>query len=531
LQVAYDKAYDEGRFNDIQEANYIRAIEREPVAALWKMIADPPGNSYFLAKFTRVEERLDGLKRPLVGDGSDKLIYRESDDDLSGLRVAVRRLPRGEGDGGIETAAIIPFRWVKGTGVVPLDPPDNLRVLMRLKKSGEHAMVGMSFSLTSAADGTMELRPEIYTSPKFGADRFGAAASTVVSPRGCMDCHGLGYVTAGGNYRSPRTVGDAQFVTSVGKMPGVGGFLEDARKNGASEPEIQELKALIVRPDVNVMTWPRLQIAVLKLWNAIYYANQAYLDDADGRFVEYNETYGSAWLDAGDLDKALAHFDKAISRNPEIAIIYLKRGWVHLRKKHFQDALRDLDQSIRLDRKLAFAFAVRSAVYSKLGDYERAKQEAEQAVRLGPKMAATYFARAEAASLLKEFRTALEDTDQAIFFEPTHYGAHNLKAWILATARASELRNGALAVREATQACELSGWKTPEVLDTLAAAYAEAGNFADAIKWQEKALADENLPKNVGEAQVQAARDRLGLYRRNLPFHDAPSAQAVRTAR
>ena len=69
LQVAYDKAFEESRYNDVQEANHIRAIQREPVAALWKMLADPPGNNYFLPMFTPVEERLDGLKRPWSAAG------------------------------------------------------------------------------------------------------------------------------------------------------------------------------------------------------------------------------------------------------------------------------------------------------------------------------------------------------------------------------------------------------------------------------------------------------------------------------
>ncbi len=59
LQAAYDKAYEEGRYIDAQEANYIRAIEREPVAALWKMLSRPAGNHYYLPKFTPVEERTE----------------------------------------------------------------------------------------------------------------------------------------------------------------------------------------------------------------------------------------------------------------------------------------------------------------------------------------------------------------------------------------------------------------------------------------------------------------------------------------
>ena len=89
LQIAYDRAYEEGRYVDAQEANFIRAIEREPVAALWKMLSAPAANTYYLPKFTPVEERLNGLKQPLVGAGSNRALYVKSDDDLAGLRIAV----------------------------------------------------------------------------------------------------------------------------------------------------------------------------------------------------------------------------------------------------------------------------------------------------------------------------------------------------------------------------------------------------------------------------------------------------------
>ena len=148
------------------------------------------------------------------------MIYVKSDDDLAGLRIAIRRPPQEPGDGGLETAAIIPFRWVKESGVVPLDPPDNLRVLIQLKKEGDHAMLGMSFSLTTAADGTWDLKPEIYTSPKFGEDRFKAASSTVVSPRGCMDCHALGFNIKASKFVGPARGGDTDFTRPSRRCPG-----------------------------------------------------------------------------------------------------------------------------------------------------------------------------------------------------------------------------------------------------------------------------------------------------------------------
>ena len=524
LQVAYDRAFEEGRFIDAQEANYIRAIEREPVAALWKILNSPDGNSYYLPKFTPVEERLDGLKRPLVGKESDKLIYVKSDDDLAGLRIAIRRPPQEPGDGGLETAAIIPFRWVKGSGVVPLDPPDNLRVLIQLKKEGDHAMLGMSFSLTTAADGTWDLRPEIYTSPKFGEDRFKAASSTVVSPRGCMDCHALGFNIKASKFVGPARGGEVDFIAAMKEMPGFRGFLDDARKQGASAPDLEQAESIVVRPDVQILTRRSLRIAVAKLWNAIYYAKQPYLDDADGRFVEYHDRYGSAWLEAGDLDKALEHLNKAVGRGPEVAALYLKRGWIFERQQRLDDAIRDLDQAIRLDPKHAFAYVTRSAVHAKAGRYNLARRDADLAIRLGPKMASAVFARAELEALAGNYQQALADTDSAVRLQPQFAAAHNLRARLLATTPVAEVRNGTEAVRAATLACELSGWKTPEFLDTLAAAYAESANFTEAVRWQETAVAERGLAQAVKEDATRTARDRLELYRKNLPFRDTPRA-------
>ena len=213
-------------------------------------------------------------------------------------------------------------------------------------------MLGMSFSLTTAADGSWDLRPEIYTSPKFGEDRFHWASSTAVSPRGCMDCHALGFNTKANKFVGPASNDDVEFAAVLRRMPGADGFLADARKRGASEEEIARAESIVARPDLNVLTTRNLRIAVVKLWNAIYYANQPYLDDADGRFVEYHDRYGSAWLEAGDLDKALDHFNKAVGRRPDGGPLYLKRGRANLRKHRFEDALRDLDQAIRLQPRL-----------------------------------------------------------------------------------------------------------------------------------------------------------------------------------
>jgi hypothetical protein len=80
----------------------------------------------------------------------------------------------------------------------------------------------------------------------------------------------------------------------------------------------------------------------------------------------------------------------------------------------------------------------------------------------------------------------------------------------------AKYRDGMAAVDDATRACELDGWKDPDLVDTLAASHAEIGAFARAIEVQEKALA---LVKD--EARAGSYRERLALYKAGKPFRVA----------
>ena len=112
----------------------------------------------------------------------------------------------------------------------------------------------------------------------------------------------------------------------------------------------------------------------------------------------------------------------------------------------------------------------------------------------------------------------MTDWNAALEIDPKNPTTLNALAWLLATIPDDSLRNGARAIELATQACQLTEEKNGSLLDTLAAAYAEAGKFDEAAKWQQKAV--DLLSDHPDKVEVQA---RLELYRQGKPYREDPS--------
>jgi tetratricopeptide (TPR) repeat protein len=195
-----------------------------------------------------------------------------------------------------------------------------------------------------------------------------------------------------------------------------------------------------------------------------------------------------------------------------------RRGWVPMCEVvPLADGVEFFTGRIRAEPRNASHYLRRGAVWVEHGEYEKAANDCSQAIRLDPANAAAYYSRAVARHLGKLYERALSDYAAAILLAPDNVSAHAGRAWLRATCPDARYRDGAAAVRDALQACELSGWTDPHCLDNLAAAYAENGQFDYALKWQEKALELPGLPG----ANRDNAEERVKLYRARKPYRTA----------
>ena len=183
-----------------------------------------------------------------------------------------------------------------------------------------------------------------------------------------------------------------------------------------------------------------------------------------------------------------------------------------MKKGEFDKAIEDCTEAIQIDPQNASAYNNRASAWNKKGEFDKAINDCTEAIRIDPEKAYAYKNRGNAWAKKGEFDKAIKDYNEAIRIDPKFAVAYDRLAWLFATATDSQLRNGNEAVKNAKLACELTDWKDGNQIGTLAAAYAEAQDFDNAIKWLEKAFEID------GESETRFKM--LELFHENKPYRD-----------
>jgi tetratricopeptide (TPR) repeat protein len=194
---------------------------------------------------------------------------------------------------------------------------------------------------------------------------------------------------------------------------------------------------------------------------------------------------GQNQLEKGDLEAAQRSLDTVIKTDPTFYPAYYVRARVFLNRRKFQEAVQDCNEALRKDSTFAEAALLRAQANYRLGRYSESLKEIDHVISIRPR------------------RDALAR-------------AYSDRAWLRLTCRDQSYRNGKQALKDATAACKLIDWKDEDMIDTLATAYAEVGDFDSAVRYEEKALAIRGV-KASDSKRLQA---HLDSFQQHRPLHD-----------
>jgi tetratricopeptide (TPR) repeat protein len=229
------------------------------------------------------------------------------------------------------------------------------------------------------------------------------------------------------------------------------------------------------------------------------------------------------WQQAGMYRNLETLWQKTLARNPDCSMAHNDLGSLLYDQGHIEEAMEHYRKAIQSDPNncealinLGIAFAARRQFNEAIENYRRA-------IEIQPNDCDTLNNLGATLATEGRFDEAIENFRKAIQILPNHCGALNNLALVLAASPKAEFRNGAEAVRLAKRACELTHYGKPVYLGTLAAAYAEAGRFPEAVATAEKA---EQLANTAGLTAVAAKiRQLLELYRAGKPFPEPAPAE------
>jgi tetratricopeptide (TPR) repeat protein len=199
------------------------------------------------------------------------------------------------------------------------------------------------------------------------------------------------------------------------------------------------------------------------------------------------------------------------------AVAHNNLGTVFFQQKRMDEAIAHFQQSLEIKPDYAEAHYNLATVLLQQGRTDEAIAHFQKAVEIKPDHASAHKNLGIAFFQQGRMDEAIAHFQQSLEIKPDQVEIQNNLAWLLATCPQASLRNGNQAVELAQRANQLTGNNNPNLLCTLAAAYAEAGRFSEAVETAQRALQLAETYSNP--ALADDIRSELKLYQAGVPFH------------
>jgi tetratricopeptide (TPR) repeat protein len=246
------------------------------------------------------------------------------------------------------------------------------------------------------------------------------------------------------------------------------------------------------------------------------FASSISFDTANWRAI-HNRGVSNATM--GKTNEALADFSRALQINRGYANTWFNRAELYSDRGDYNRAVGDYAEAIRLSPKEPSFYNGRGRAFARIGRVREAMTDFNAAIRLDPDNAQARVSRAELYLASRDWGRAATDYRDAIQLDDKLGSAYQGAAWIMATCPDDHYRNEELALSAAQKAMELDGDKDPRYIETLAAAYANAGQYDSAVAILQSHL--DKMPKQY----VAGAQARIQLYKSERPYRSGPAAQ------
>ena len=255
------------------------------------------------------------------------------------------------------------------------------------------------------------------------------------------------------------------------------------------------------------------------------------LDEAAAQFQraceirpEYADAHaglGNVWFTQGKLAQAAREYQEAVRIKPDNFEANYNLALVLGRAGRLPETIEQYRRCIKLNPAYADAHGNLARLLASDGELDEAIGEFQRTLELLPNSAQAHFRYGQALQAQRRFAAARDEYQKALTLDPGHLPARLGLAWLLATCPEETIRDGKQAVALAQSAQALAGAASPLLLDALAAAYAQNGQFSNAVETSREAL---NLNATKNDQPLAAAiQSRLALYEAHRVFLDTNS--------